>query len=492
MVSFSSIPQSLRTPLFFAELDNSKANTGSETQRTLIVAPKMTAGTMASNVPVLLQGVTWAKTAAGQGSQLALMAEWYRKRDSFGEVYLLPIDDPSAGAAATGTITVASAPTATGTLSLYVAGYLVQVAASSSLTTATMAAAIAAAINAKPDLPVTATSSAAVVTLTSKNKGDGGNKIDVRANFYGAAGGEVMPTGLALTIVGMAGGSGAPALDAALANLGDKTFDFIVSAYTDSTSLTALKTLLAARWAWDKMLYGHVFAGLKGTLADATTAGNGLNDPHLTIMPANASPTPPWLWAANMAGQFASSLRADPGLPLHGLPLDVLAPAPEYRFTITERNTLLYDGMSTFTVADDGTVTTETIITTYQTNALGVADDSYLYVERLYTLAFIIRYLKARVTSTFGRFKLTSEGTTANAGTKVVTPSSIRVAILGWYRELVAQGIAQEYETFRDNLVVERNASNKCRVDALLPVVPIDQLRQICGVVQFRNAGETV
>jgi phage tail sheath gpL-like len=59
----------------------------------------------------------------------------------------------------------------------------------------------------------------------------------------------------------------------------------------------------------------------------------------------------------------------------------VLAPDLADRFELTERNNLLYSGISTYTVADDGTVNVENIITTYQKNSYGDEDDSYLQVE---------------------------------------------------------------------------------------------------------------
>ncbi|MBC9208937.1 phage tail sheath subtilisin-like domain-containing protein [Roseomonas aerophila] len=490
MVDFAQIPQNLRLPLFYAELDNSRANSGQQNQRTLIIGQQAAGGALVAGKAVLLQGIAWVQAQAGLGSQLALMAEWYRKRDSFGEVYLLPLADAAAAVAATATIAVTTAATAPGTLNLYIGGQRVQVLVSAAQTTAQTATAIAAAINAMASLPVTATVTTSTVTLTAKNKGACGNDIDLQLNFLGAAGGEATPSGLVLAISAMTGGTANPTLDTALAALGDKEFDFIVLPYTDTASLDAMKAFLAARWSWERMLYGGAFAALRGTLGAATTFGLARNDAHVSVMPFNGSPTPAVLWAANTAGAYAQSLRADPGLPLHGLPLDVLAPPIESRFAAAERNVLLWDGLSTFAVADDGTVTTETIVTTYQKNALGQPDDSYLYVERLYTIAYVIRDLKQFITSRFGRVKLASDGTTPRAGSRTVTPGVIRDAILGRYRFLERNGYVQEYEQFAASLVVERNGTNRCRVDAHLPIIPIDQLRQLAAVVQPRNAGE--
>ncbi|MBX6382080.1 MAG: phage tail sheath subtilisin-like domain-containing protein [Microbispora sp.] len=490
-ISFSQIPSNLRVPLFYAELDNSQANTGTFTQRALIVGQMTSAGTLTPNTPALLQGIGWAKSNAGQGSQLALMAEWYRKRDPFGEVYLLPLADEAGATAATGSVAFTSAATASGTLYLYVSGVLVPVPITTSQTTAQIATAVAAAINANPDLPVTATASTSTVTLTAKNKGTLGNGIDIRLNYRGNRGGEATPAGLGVTITQMSDGATDPlpaTFTTAFANLADMPFDFIVFPYTDTNSLDALKAFLADRWAYNRMLYGGAFSAAKGTASTLTTLGAARNDPHVSVMGFNDSPTPAFCWAANYAGAAAVSLRADPGRPLQTLALDVLAPPIQSRFDLATRNTLLWSGVSTHTVGDDGTVRIETAITTYQKNSFGQPDDSYLYVERLYTLAAIIRRLQAKITNTFGRMKLANDDSNFRPGAGIVTPNIIRDLILAEYRAMVRDGLAQDYEAFKASLQVIRNSGNTCRVDALVPAVPIDQLRVLAALIQFRNA----
>ena len=46
-VSFNSIPAKVLTPFFYAEVDNSQANTTSESMQTLLIGPKLAAGTAA-------------------------------------------------------------------------------------------------------------------------------------------------------------------------------------------------------------------------------------------------------------------------------------------------------------------------------------------------------------------------------------------------------------------------------------------------------------
>lgn len=493
MLPFANIPANIRVPLFYAEVNNSLANTATLNQRALIIgqvtAAAIAAGTV-PNVPVISQGVSDAAKVGGPGSMLHLMTQMYRANDTFGEVWYLPLaDDPSA-VAATGTLAVTAAPTVSGTLYLYVAGVRIAVPVLSSQTTAQIATAIAAAVTATPNLPVTAAAATSTVTFTAINKGPAGNDIDLRVNYLGTAGQEFTPTGLTYTITAMASGATAPSLTTGLLNLLDKPFDFIICPYNDTSNLDALKSLLndqTGRWSWATQIYGHFFAAYRGTLGTQTTFGVLRNDQHGSVMGFNDSPTPNWLWAAAFGAQVAVSVRADPARPVQTLALQgVLAPPLQSRFQLTDRNTLLYDGISTFSVADDGTVAIENAITTYQKNTFGQPDNSYLEVETMFTLMAVLRFLRTRVTSKFSRMKLAADGTKFAAGSAIVTPSIIRADQIAAYQELEFAGLVQNSTAFAQNLIVQQNAQNPNRVDVLWPGTLIAQLRIFALLAQFR------
>ncbi|ARK86043.1 phage tail sheath subtilisin-like domain-containing protein [Burkholderia pseudomallei] len=489
-IGFKQIPSNLRVPLFYAEVDNSQANTANSNQRALIIGQITSAGTATPNVPVISQGISDAKTLGGQGSMLAQMTYTYRQNDNFGEVWYLPLaDDPSA-ITATGSIAFTAAATANGTLSLYIGGILVTTVITSTQTTAQIATAVAAAINAINDLAVTATASTTTVTITAKNKGLAGNDIDIRVNYRGVPGGEVTPTGLAFTITPMASGATNPSLTTGLANLQSMPFDFIVCPYTDTTSLTSLQSFLndtTGRWSWSVQVYGHCFFAYRGTSSALTTFGLTRNNQHESCMGFYDSPTPVWKWAAAFAAASAVSLRADPGVPLQTVVLnDVLAPPLASQFSLSQRNTNLYDGISTFTVGTDGTVRIENAITTYQTNAFGQPDNSYLEVETMFLLAFVLRSLATVVTSKYARVKLAADGTRFAPGSNIVTPSVIKADIIAQYQTLEYNGFVQKSQQFAQGLIVQQNASNPNRVDVLWPGVLINQLRIFALLAQFR------
>ena len=489
-VPFSNIPANLRVPLFYAEVDNSQANSGAQTQRALIIGQVLTSGNAVVGVPVLGQGVADAKAKGGLGSMLALMTSAYVAADPFGEVWFLPLPDAEGAVAASGSVLIAGTPTATGVISLYIAGQLVSLAVTAAETPAEIAAALATLINGSSNLPVTAVATAATVTLTAKNKGVTGNEIDLRLNYRGTSSGEVVPAGLELTLTAMKNGATNPVLDTTLANLGDEPFDFIVCPYTDTASLNALKALLndkTGRWSYASQVYGHVFAAQRGTLATLATAGNARNNQHESIMGFYDSPSPAWIWAADVAGTAAVALRADPGRPLQTLTLStVLAPPSPSQFILGERNTLLWDGISTFMVASDGTVAIENLITTYQKNSFGAADDSYLQVETLFLLMYVLRAQRTLVTSKYSRVKLAANGTRFAPGSAIVTPNVIKSDLIAQYGELEYNGYVQDTAAFSKALIVEQNSTNPNRVDVMWPGTLINQLRIFALLAQFR------
>jgi len=490
-IPFTNIPSNLRIPLFFAEIDPRFANTAQATQRTLLIGQITNAGAYTPNVPIRVASPADAITGAGAGSILAAMADAYQRNDPSAEIWALPLADDGSGVAAAGTVAFTGTATASGTLPLYVAGQLVPVAVTVGDTAATVATNVTAAIAANTGLPVSASVSTATVTLTAKNKGLCGNDIDVRLAYKGSAGGEVVPAGISAVITALSGGATNPSLTAGLAALGDLDFDFIVSALNDNTSITAKVGLLAdanGRWSPMSQLYGHAFVGYRGTAGSAASFAAGFNAQHLTVIPYNNAPTPPWIWAAAMVGKAAASLRADPALPLQYLTVQGILPPPvQSRYPAPVRNsTLLYSGCSTWTVDSFGQVVIENMVTTYVTNGQGNADNSYLEVETLFTLAYVLRFMSARVQTKFSRVKLASDGVRLLQNSNVVTPSVIRAEIIAAYAELEAAGFVQNAAAFAAGLVVEKDTVNPNRVNVLWPGTLINQLRVFAMLAQFR------
>jgi phage tail sheath gpL-like len=486
-IKFNVYPTTNRAPGVFAEVDASKANTGQANQRALIIGQILSSGTYTPNVPVISSGYGDAVTGAGSGqAMLAQMISRYRMSDTFGEVWVLPVSDNAAGAFATGTITLTGPATAAGTLNIYIGGQRVQVAVNIGDTATVMGANLVTAMAALGSLAVNGVNAAGVVTLTAVHKGQAHNDIDLRLNYLGQSGGEYTPAGVTVAFVAMSGGASNPVLTTALANVsGDQTFDFIVCPYNDATSLTALAAFLndqTGRWSWTQELFGGFFYAFRGTFSALTTQGVTRNDQHEFCMGFYDSPDTVWDWATDVAANCAVSLRANPATPLQTLALTIKAPPVQSRFTISQRNTLYYDGMSSYKVDDSGTVRIDRMVTTYQTTN-SVPDSSYLDVETMYTLQYVIRDFRTFLSTTFARSILVADGSVISAGAGTVTSQTVLQAAIARYRLQAQSNLVQNPQAFAQ-AAQGQNAGNGL-VKLLLPIQIANQLRQIAMLIQF-------
>lgn len=488
-MNFPSIPSDIRVPLFWAEMDNSEANTTQDSGPALLIGCANTDSEIVKNKLTIMPSASLAGKLAGRGSQLARMVAQYRKVDPFGELWVIAVNEPT-GAAAKGTLTLSGTAQAAGTLSLYVGIVMVQAQVSTSDTAAVVATTLAAAITANPDLPVTATVETGVITLTARHKGLTGNDIPLMLNYHGTVGGENTPEGINVAITAMAGGTGVPNLDLSIAAMGDEPFDFIGSPFSDATSLEALKLEMndgSGRWSYARQLYGHVYTAKKGSLSDLVAFGDTQNNQHITVAGYEVdNQTAGDELAALRTARNAVFIRNDPARPTQTGELTGALPAlAGSRFTLTEQQSLLSHGIAT-AYAESGVLRIQRDITTYQKNQYGVADNSYLDSETLHTSAYVIRQLKSVITSKYPRHKLANDGTRFGEGQAIVTPAVIKGEMCAIYRRMERAGIVENFELFKQHLIVERNASNPNRLDVLFPPDYVNQLRVFALINQFR------
>ncbi|POG01140.1 phage tail protein [Pseudomonas putida] len=487
-VSFNSIPSDLKVPLFYAEVDNSQANTATSAMPRLIVG-QVNDDSVAPEIGklTLVPSLSLAKSVGGVGSMLAEMYETWRGIDSAGEVWCLPVK--ATGTKATGKVAFVGTATAGGQINLYVAGQRVRATISSGATAAAAATALAAAVNAA-GLSVSAVAAAGEVTLSCRWSGLSGNDIQLQLNRQGRVNGEFTPDGLTVTVTAMASGVGTPDLAAAIAVLGDEPFEFLCGAWADATSLDAWKALMndsTGRWSWSRQLYGHVYTASRGTLGELVALGDTRNDAHVTVYGfEKPSPDPVWRQAAAYTARQAVFISADPARPTQTGELNSITPAPAgERFMLLERQSLLSHGIAT-AYCSSGTQRIERAVTTYQKNDYGQTDNSYLDSETLHQSAYIIRFLKGRITSKYGRHKLANDGTRFGAGQAIVTPAVIRAELIAGYYILEQMGIVENAEAFAQNLVVERSLTDPTRVNVLYPPDLVNQLRVFALQYQFR------
>jgi phage tail sheath gpL-like len=489
-VSFNQIPSNWRMPLYWVEIDPSMAGLGLTPGRSLLVGIMTASGTAIPDVPIACASQAAADAMFGKGSMLANMFKAFFANNWANEVWGLPLAEPS-GAAATGSIVVATAPTAAGTIDLYIAGQNVPVYVAATDTVDIVASSIEAAINANPSIPVLATVTTGTVTVTSKYKGKLGDEILMSDSYYGTVGGEQLPAGITLTYTQLTGGTGDPVMTNAISALGETEIDYVCMPFTDSTSMLAWETEFGfsdtGRWGFIRQHYGHLFSSKRGIYSDLLLFGETRNSAQMSVMGIEvASPTPSYEWAAAYTAKAARALVNDPARPLQTLSLASCLPAQSHgRFLLSELNGLSFVGIATQrTPVDVPMVMREN--TTYQKNLYGNSDDAYELVTTLATLAKLLRNQRQAITSKFPRHKLADDGTRFGAGQAIVTPKIIKAELVAQYRVDEFNGLVENGKAFKTNLIVERDPNDPNRVNVLYPPDLVNQLRVFAVLAQFR------
>ncbi|MCP4147910.1 MAG: phage tail protein [bacterium] len=495
MISFGNIPSNIRVPGVYSEFDSSRALAGlvQNPHKALIIGQKTVVGSAEVETVIPISRSSVADGYFGQGSLLARMCNMFKKNNPYTELYAIALDDADSAIAATGEIdltaalTGVTALTVSANFNLLVNGVKCYTTLQTGWTIAACNVAIAETINSLPDLPVKATVANEKIAITAKCAGEVGNGIDIRVNYYENEANHPDFVAAA-TITAMSSGVENPDIADAFALITSERYNYIVSPYTDTSNQVELENELANRFLPQTDQQGHGFMGFRGNLSANSTLGNSRNCPHTTIMGAYSSPTSPEEWAAALGAVCAFHLNNDPARPLHTLKLlGVLAPLTESLFDSSERNILLYDGISTWLVDSGGNVCIERVITTYQENALGSPDPAYLDICTLATLGEIRDQYKIRMSLRFiaPRFKLADDTFLVRPGMKVATPKMVRQEIVSLFFQLRDKGLVENVEELIQNLIVERDIEDRNRVNVLLPPDLVNQFLVLATVIQF-------
>ena len=351
--------------------------------------------TIADDVAALVTSPEDAGATYGWGFMLHRLVAASMEGSGGGETWVIPQAE-AAGAQASGTITFSGAPTANGTVYLYIAGVLVQVAVTSGDSLTAIALATVAAITAIKELPVTATAAVGVVTVTSKSEGLYGNFISMTFDWgFGEVAKE--PPGLSAAVVDMSGGTLVPTLRDALDGLGtgddaneDHFTDVIHGYMQDATSLDAMSNYNGAGNT-DVGLYSKTVARPFRSLVGDTVAGSGglsalvtLADGRKTdrtngVLAAPGSPNHPAEVAALALGLLSklNNNRAEEHALGQILP-GVITGAVADRWTkdYDDRDTAVQGGIAT-TKASGGALLVQNLVSFYRPDNVPATSNGY-------------------------------------------------------------------------------------------------------------------
>lgn len=468
-IAFDNIPASIRKPGKYFEFNTKLAvrTLPGNPQRVVLIGQRLSTGTIAAGQPVDIFDDGQARLYFGAGSILHLMARAAISAYPHLQLSAVALDDAATGGlAATGTVTVTGVATAPGVVAVNVAnGARAVVAVSIGDKAETVATALKAALIQSNDLPVAASTNAAVLTLSAKNKGTLGNAIKIAATSTVA--------GITLAVKPMSGGATDPVLAPALTAIFAAGHNIIVTAYADKVSLTALRNHLDAvispleqRDAFG--VYGHA-----GTLAEATTLAGTTNYGWITNAWLRGTSSLPYEIAAGYAAVTAS--EEDPARPLNTLEIKELnVPDVAQWASRKEQESALYNGVTPLEIGPGNKIQIVRAITTYTLDPQGVQDVALLDLTTIRTLAYARKAFRERIALRFPREKLSER-----------TPPKVRSELLDVLYKMEELEIVEMVDAHKDGVLVERDTQDVNRLNARIPVDVVNGLHVFAGRIDL-------
>jgi phage tail sheath gpL-like len=377
-----------RVPGAYAEIlfNQGPASASAGVREVVFVMPKLSTGSGTANVLYKLNSAKDAEDLAGAGSPAHRAVRKFMSINKDAKCWLVLVAETSGGspASGTGTVVFATTPTATGTASVWVCGEESSYTYKTTDTVTTIGDGIAAAINAKSWLPVTAANVTGTVTLTAKLKGVSQGTaalgvIRLRASTSTGTGTTVTASTHIGAVVAGADGTTTEAanLATALAALDSVRKYYIVSSANDATSLGNLKSHISTKSEPRRGLRSVGITGFTGSLAQAQTIAIARNYERLQIAWQKNSDNDSAEIAAVVAAIRQAAEQVDSAANLAGKSLsDMLYPAYSTSDWPTgdDQNDAINDGITPIATNDAGPYLVMSV-NTRSKNSAGTQDD---------------------------------------------------------------------------------------------------------------------
>lgn len=477
--NFAAGPASSGATTYSAIILGNKLSTGSATADTVIYGPDTTTA---------MTSVADAISLFGDGSEMARMVKRFMDVNKSTKLYALAITEGTSAVAASGTITLTSAATGSGSLRVFVGDEFVDTGIVSGDSAATIATNAIANINSKTSWPVTASSGGSgVVTLTSKNKGLRANKIRYFA--------QILPSGIATTVSPTAstactGGSVADDNTTALATLLGKRYYYMVEA-TDGYEASAVDSNLSALVSQVQSealpISGRrqrVFAGSSDTLANTITVATAINSERCELVWLQNSDVSPAELAANQAAIV--SLEEAQAVPRSNFAFygqtpstsgnwKVKAPKSGTAPTRSQIFSALNAGISPIGVGEAGTTFLLKRVTTRFKNGSNVdyriREANKVTIEDFFADELLLAVQAAMDGKNIGDDPAKGQPEPA---ANVATPRLLKKIINSKLRDYFDKGLIQNVADTIVNTIVQRETSPTNRMSAVIPLQPVD------------------
>lgn len=466
-ISFDTLPSSIRKPGKYLEFNTKLAvrTLPGNLQKLVLIGQRLAAGTVLAGQIVDVFSDAEAGVMFGRGSHLHAMCAAALQANPYLQLSAVALDD-GAGVAATCTVTFTGTATSAGTVTLWIGDVRVDLPVSVGDTAAGEATALKTLIDTLPDLPMTASVAAAVVTLTAKNKGTLGNQIKVSASMALAA-------GLTVAASSVSGGTADPDIQPALTALFAAGHHVLSTSLQDSANLTKLRTHLdGVSHALESRGAVGTYA-LTSTLAAATTLAASINSGRISAALLPGTISLPWEVAAAYAAVIAG--EEDPARPLNTLALTGIAAAPiANRLTRTEQENCLNNGVTPLEVGPGEKVQIVRAVTTYTKDPQGILDISMLDLTTIRTLDYVRRACRDRISLRFPREKLSQR-----------TEAKVWSELFDVLLKLEELEITENVLANKDKLLTERDSQDPNRLNARIPCDVVNGLHVFAGRIDL-------
>lgn len=491
----TGFPSSMRAPFSAVEINFGQGPSTAEgaVRSALYTGLKTSAGTGTVGTVYRITREQDAIDVCGVGSFGHRMCRFHLMVDKNAKLFLMPYAASSGAgvATATGTITVTmssgSNPTATGKLTAFVCGEEFTVSFKTSDTVTTIGDALAAQINSRQFLPLTAGNSGGVVTLTAKHAGasSGDGTVGVlrmRASVESGKNVVVASSGAALGLgTGTAGADGATTetanLTTALAGITSSHYYYMGAAVWTSAAIAPFKTHIVNKSEPNPGLRCSGWTAYTGTQSALTTIINAANyERRSFVWQENSEHDPAELVAQEIAihrkkeairGGFVPDLYRGPDWLIK--PCYDVADRP----TATEIDEACVDGITVIASDEIGSYHVMSL-TSRSKNAAGTVDD-FRATER-HRISFMDYFADkwlARHQNTYAGFKLKPDKLNADGtvdgnqdiAPRTVTPSRYLPFLNQIIDEDANEGLLQDADAWKESARANVDPINNGRLE---------------------------
>ncbi len=441
-----------------------QAGAGSLPQRVAIIGQGSSASTYALT-PAIVTSAQQVGELVGFGSPLHLAALQVLPPNGDGvgtiPVTIYPLEDDASGAAAAGDITPAGAQTVAASYVVRVnnidsAAFTIDVGDA----VADICTAMAAAINAVLEMPVTAAATATEVDVTAKWEGVSSN--DLSLSVVGST-----TAGTTFAFTQPTGGLVNPDVDDALNQIGNVWETMVINCMepTDTATLEKIRVVGDGRWGATVRKPFVAFTGAATNTVSTVSDGRKTDRVNAFALVDNSTDLPLTI-AARQVARIASRANNNPARDYGGMQATGLyagGAAPLY----PAREALVAAGSSTSTV-EDGVVVLSDIITFY--HPTGEADPPYRYVVDIVKLQNIIYHVGLIFESQDwnGAPLIPDDQPTVNRAAR--TPRAAKAAVGTMLDNLGLAAIISAPEVAKKGVLAEISSSNPKRLDIVIPV----------------------